>query len=275
MLVALIPLPAFGSPIFSIPMAASSFGFLGYTISNTGLSTVVGNVGAVTTITGFPPGIASGFSCTPTSGAPCTSGDDSSVLPAYNALYNPGGAFDTAEALTSSGAFTTDTSQTFLGNTVYASSGDISTITGTNLTFDAGGDASEVFVIKIDGALTVNGAMTFTLLGNAQADNIFWIVDGTATISPGSSGPITFDGNILAGDGLTPGAFTMSAGSGALAGTINGCVYTETTGTFAAETILTGCSATGIAPEPGSSLLVALGCLTGVFGLRRFQKSKA
>src|SRR5947208_835897 len=39
---------------------ASSFGMLGSTISNTGSSVVTGNVGATTTIGGFPPGTASG-----------------------------------------------------------------------------------------------------------------------------------------------------------------------------------------------------------------------
>jgi len=65
--------------------------------------------------------------------------------------------------------------------------------------------------------------MTFTLQNQAQANHIFWVVGTSSTISVGSSGPITFDGSILAGQ-----AFTMSAasgGSGTLAGTINGCVF--------------------------------------------------
>ena len=40
--------------------AAGTFGLLGGTISNTGTSVVTGNVGATTTITGFPPGTAIG-----------------------------------------------------------------------------------------------------------------------------------------------------------------------------------------------------------------------
>jgi hypothetical protein len=197
------------------------------------------------------------------------------VTAAYDAIFNTGGAFSVAEGLSPSGSFTTDTSQTFLGNTVYGS-GTISTTTGTNLIFDAKGDPTAVFVIKIDGALTVNGAMTFTLQGEAQADNIYWIVEDAATISVGSSGPIVFDGNILAGS-----TFTMSAasgGSGVLAGTINGCVFSQTTDTLAGQTNVNGCSSSGSSsstPEPGSSLLVALGCLVCGSGLRRCRKSKA
>lgn len=52
-------MPAFGTP-FSLSTNDSSFGLLGGTISNTGNSVVVGNVGATTTITGFPPGTATG-----------------------------------------------------------------------------------------------------------------------------------------------------------------------------------------------------------------------
>jgi len=57
-------------------------------------------------------------------------------MAAYGAIFNAG-VFAEAEGLTPTGLFTTDTSQTFLGNTVYASSGDISSTTGTNLTFNA------------------------------------------------------------------------------------------------------------------------------------------
>ena len=266
--------PAIGS---SINLgAASSFGLIGGTISNTGTYVVTGNVGATTTITGFPPGTATGFVCTPTSGSPCTGGNNTAVSAAYNAIFNPGGALGTAEGLTSTGSFTTATSQTFLGNTVYASSSDISTATGTSLTFNAQGDPTAVFVIQIDGAFTVNGAMTFTLENQAQADNIFWIVGNNATISVGSSGPITFDGNILAGD-----TFTMSAaagGSGVLAGTIDGCVFAKNANTLAGMTDVGGCVATttgegGSVPEPGSAGLVSLGGLIGLLAWRMLRGS--
>src|SRR5579862_5021735 len=96
-------LPAFGNPIpiFEIPAAANSFGLLGGTVSNTGASLVVGNVGATTTITGFPggPGTATGFTCTPTSAAPCTSGENSAVTTAYDSIFNSGGAFSEASGL--------------------------------------------------------------------------------------------------------------------------------------------------------------------------------
>lgn len=264
--------PAMGGPmIFSIPVSASSFGLLGGSISNTGTSAIVGNAGATSTITGFDSsdGTATGYVCTPTSGGPCTTGEDSAVTTAYDAIFSEA-AFSTAEGLKPTGSYTTATSQTFLGNNVYASSGDISTATGTDLTFDAQGDSTAVFVIQIDGALIVNGAMDFTLENGAQASNIFWIVTDAATISVGNSGPIVFDGDILAGTSFTMSA--ASGGSGTLAGTINGCVFADTANTLAGTTNVEGCGATAIIPEPGSSEFMSLGCLLlGMAGWRRFR----
>jgi MYXO-CTERM domain-containing protein len=268
-------IPAIGGPILQIPASASSFGLLGGSVSNTGTSLVIGNVGATSTITGFGvgTGTATGYVCTPTSGGPCTAGEDSAVTAAYNAIFSAGGTFSTGQGLSSSGSFTTATSQTFLGNLVYKSASDISTATGTNLIFDAQGQSNAVFVIQVNGAFTVNGAMTFTLENGAQADNIFWIVSDAATISVGSSGAIVFDGNILSGS-----SFTMSAaagGSGVLTGIINGCVFATTANTLAGTTDVNGCSSTsaggggGGIPEPGSLPLTALGSLLALTAWRR------
>jgi hypothetical protein len=261
--------PATGGPIFSIPVSASSFGLLGGSISNTGTSPIMGNVGATSTITGFGAsnGTATGYVCTPTSAGPCTAGEDSAVTDAYDAIFG-GGAFIMAEGLTATGSYTTATSQTFLGNTVYASTGDISTVTGTDLTFDAQGDPAAVFVIQIDGALTVNGAMTFLLENGALASNIFWIVTDAATISVGSSGPIMFDGDILAGSSFTMSA--ASGGSGTLAGTIDGCAFADTVNTLAGTTNVAGCGI-GAIPEPGSWELMGLGFLLLLWD-RRFRR---
>jgi hypothetical protein len=269
-------MPAFGTPIFEIPTSADPFGLLGGTIINTGLSEVIGDVGATTKITGFSPtGTATGFFCTPTSAAPCTSGDDSAVTTAYDAIFNTGGAFSTASDLTSTESLTDglNVNTTFLGNNVYTATSTISTTTGITLTFDAEGNPNAVFVIQVDGDLTVNGAVTFKLEGGAQASNIFWIVKDAATISP--SVPITFDGDILAGS-----SFTMSHGtSGAFSGTINGCVFARTANTLAAETDVNGCS-TGSSvgppptvPEPRSAgLLVSLGGLLGILAWTRKRR---
>jgi hypothetical protein len=261
--------PAFGDPVVNLN-TASSFGLLGGTISNTGTSVVQGNVGATTTVTGFPPGTATGtvysFPTNPT------------VTQAYTDFE---GAFTAAQSLLSTatyGDLTTPT--TFLGNNVYTSSSTaISTTTGIDLTFDAQNNPNAVFVIIVNGAFTVNGALGFTLENGAQANHIFWIVGTDATISVGSApslgstvGSILFDGSILAG-----GTFTMSAatgGSGVLAGTIDGCVFAETVNTLAGETDVNGCSvAANPIPEPVSSGLASLGLLLGILAWRKYRVS--
>jgi hypothetical protein len=259
-------MPAFGGPLFSLSPGDSSFGLLGGTISNTGTSLVVGDVGAVTSITGFfgGPGSATGFICTEpggTGGGSCA-GQQSLVTTAYTGFESD---LSTAEGL-GTGSTTplgTLASSTILtGNTVYTA-GAVSTTSGINLTFNAQNDPSEVFVILITGDLTVNGAMTFTLENGALASNIFWIVSSDATISP--SGPIDFDGSILAG-----GTFTMSApGSGSSSGAIDGCVFSVNANTLAAGTDVNGCSASGV-PEPGTAGLMSL-ALLGILASRKFH----
>jgi MYXO-CTERM domain-containing protein len=252
--------PVLASPIVNLG-TASSFGLLGGTISNTGTSVITGNVGVsgpAGTITGFNP------TGTTVGGSVIAPGSTSS----NNAYIDFVNAFDAAALLASTQSYADLTvNRTFLGNNVYTFTlTDISTTTGINLTFDAQNDPSQVFVIRTDGAFTANGALTFTLQNQAQASNIFWIIGTIGTISVGSSGPITFEGNILAGE-----SFTMSAaagGSGTLAGTINGCVFAQTANTLAGTTNISGCS-TAAVPEPGSAALVGLGGLLGIFALRK------
>ena len=256
---------SFGGPIGVNLGTASSYGLLGGTISNTGTSVVTGNVGVkdgAGTITGFYP------SGTVVGGSVIAPGSTSSNN-AYTDFVN---AFNAANLLASTQSYPDlTTNRTFLGNNVYTfAQTNVSTTTGINLTFDAQNDPTEVFVLKTAGTFTANGALTFTLQGQAQANNIFWIIGTDATISVGTHAPITFDGDILAGQSFTMSA--ASGGSGTLTGTINGCVFAETANTLAGTTNVGGCSgAASTVPEPGSSGLVSLGCLMGILAWRRFR----
>jgi hypothetical protein len=262
--------------------SASSFALLGGTISDTGVSVVLGNVGATGTITGFPPGTAPGFAVFAAPNAPNTT-----VGIAYNDFES---AYNTTSALgsTQPGLNSLGMTQTFTGDNVYTFTNDISTTSGTVLTFDAENNPNEVFVIQVGGAFTVNGALRFDLIRGAKANNIFWIVKDAATISVANNPPQIFDGSILAGTSFTMSASGLPGGSGVLAGTINGCVFAETANTLAGETDVNGCfggglpgggpggggsggSSGGSVPEPGSSGLVSLGCLLGILAWRRFR----
>lgn len=208
---------AWCGPIWVDLKSAIDFGLIGGTISNTGTSLVFGNVGvkdATGTITGFnPTGTAGGIVMTPGS------------TQSNTAFIDFISAFNDGQLLASTQSYADlSMNRTFLGNNVYTfSQTNISSTTGINLTFDAQNDPNAAFVIRTDGSFTANGALLFTLQNQARADHIFWIIGTIATISPGSSGPVTFEGNVLAGQ-----SFTMSAGaggSGVLAGTVNGCVF--------------------------------------------------
>ena len=61
------------------------------------------------------------------------------------------------------------------------------------------GSANDVWIFQIDGGLTVSPAVNVTLIGGAQAKNIFWQVAGQVTIGTTSQ----FEGIILSKTGIT------------------------------------------------------------------------
>lgn len=76
-------------------------------------------------------------------------------------------------------------------------------ITG-NLNFDADGDPSAIFIIKIGGALTSAAGAKVNLINGACAGNIYWIVNGAISMAVQTSLAGTFlshDGAIFMGTG--------------------------------------------------------------------------
>ncbi|MEQ9304700.1 MAG: ice-binding family protein, partial [Marinoscillum sp.] len=61
------------------------------------------------------------------------------------------------------------------------------------------GGAEDVWIFQIDGDLTQSAAVSITLVGGAQAKNIFWQIAGEATFGSTSH----FEGNILSMTGIT------------------------------------------------------------------------
>lgn len=76
----------------------------------------------------------------------------------------------------------------------------------TSLTFDGGGDANAIFIIKVNGALNSAAGVTFSLTGGAQAKNIFWLINGDIIFLANS----TIKGNIIVG---SIGAIAFNASS--------------------------------------------------------------
>lgn len=261
--------PAFGGTITVDLGNAGSFALLGGTITETGDSNITGNVGAMTALTLNSPWTVTG---SVTLAGPTVTGAYNDFETAYNTAL----ALGNTQPLLSSLPAT----QTFIGNNVYTFTNDISTATGTVLTFDAQNIPNEVFVIQVDGTFTANGNLIFDLINGAQANNIFWIVEDAVTIIVANYPGQVFDGSILSGTG-----FTMSAAAGGpsvLAGTINGCVFAETANTLAGETDVNGCVGGGLpgggpsggggsVPEPRSLELMGLGCLLGIVAWRKLR----
>ncbi len=167
---------------------AARFGVLaGTTVTNTGVTTVIGDLGVSpgTSITGFPPG-----TCTGT-----THQADASAQQAQTDLTT---AYNSA---TSQSCDTNLTGQNLGGTTltpaVYCF--DVTAgLTGT-LTLDARGNANAVFVFQIGSTLTTAGDSSVVLTNSAQAKNVFWQVGSSATLGTSTQ----FAGSILALESIT------------------------------------------------------------------------
>jgi hypothetical protein len=250
-----VAVPAFGSLVNL--NTSSPFGLLGSTISTTGSAMINGNVEAMTTISTAPGLTATGM---------VYAAADPTAMQAYSAFES---AFSMADTMASTASFAgLTTSQTFTAGSVNTfTATNVSTASGIDLTFDAQGNANAIFIVRVNGNFNVNGPLNFTLENGAQASNIFWIIGGDATISGGSSNPMVFDGNILAGQN-----FDMTSATG-LTGTINGCVFAEGSDTLAGNTNIIGCSSFDLdpvgTPEPGTAGMVGLGCVAGILAWRK------
>ena len=161
--------------------AAQSYGILaGSTI------TCVGPVGTInadlglwpgSAVTGFPTCTVSGIQNMANATAQTAQG---ALTVAYNSLA--GRACGTTISANLGG--------TTLAPGVYCSTSSVG-LTGT-VTLDGQGNTNATFVIQVPSALTVAGSVS--LIGGAQAKNVWWQVGSSATIGTGS----VMKGNIVA-----------------------------------------------------------------------------
>jgi hypothetical protein len=185
-LLALIALAA--SPAFAqISLGtAQNFGALGgSTVTNTGATSVNGNVGVSpgSAVTGFPPGVVVGGAI---------HSNDAVAMQAQNDLT-------TAYNNIASTPCTVDLTGQDLGGLtltpgVYCFSTSAQ-LTG-GLTLDALGNANALFLFKIGSTLTAASNSTVTVINNggSSCNKVFWQVGSSATLGTGAS----FTGDILA-----------------------------------------------------------------------------
>lgn len=191
---------------------AQGFGVLGgSTVTNTGATTVNGNVGVSpgTAVTGFLPGVIVGGSI---------HSNDAVAVQAQNDLttaYNNIAATPCTVDLTGQnlGGLT-------LTPGVYCFSSSAQ-LTGA-LTLDALGNPNALFLFKIGSTLTTASGSTVTVInGGSSCNRVYWQVGSSATLGTGTS----FAGDILA---LTSITLTTGANTSGRVLARNGAVTLDT-----------------------------------------------
>jgi hypothetical protein len=180
MTVALTSSPAWSATVApNLGTAAASSVVAGTTVTNTGATTLSGNVDVSpgSAVTGFPPGTIGG------------------TLHAGDAVAGTAESDVTAAYLSAMNAIATGTANSDLGGQtftpgVYAASSSMS-LTGT---VTLSGDANSVFIFQSVSGLTTAPGSSVVLTGGVQACNVFWQVGSSATLGTTTS----FVGNILA-----------------------------------------------------------------------------
>jgi hypothetical protein len=174
--------PAWSATAPNLGTAAAASVVAGSTVTNTGSSTLSGNLDLYpgTAVTGFPPGLIGGTQniAGPTGG------------PANIAANDVTNAYLQAMAAPTTAVMNTDLGGQSLTPGVYSASSGLS-LTGT-LTLV--GDANSVFIFQAVSTLITAPGSRVVLTGGVQACNIFWQVGSSATIGTTTS----FVGNILA-----------------------------------------------------------------------------
>ena len=168
---------------------AQSFAVLaGSTVTNTGASTVHGNLGVDPglAITGFPPGLITGGTVHAGDAVALQAENDTTT--AYDALAGEAPTLDL-------------TGQDLGGKTLtpgvyhFSSSAELTGV----LTLNAEGDPNATFVFQIGSTLTTVSHSSVIVLNGGQDCNIFWQVGSSATLGTTTA----FKGNILALTSIT------------------------------------------------------------------------
>jgi hypothetical protein len=165
------------------------------TIVNSGNTILNGNLTLSTgsVVTGFPPGVVNGTQFIDDSTAVQSQLD---VVTAYNQAANE----TPADAIAVELGLVTLTPGIYSGGTF--------SITTGNLTLDAGGDSSAVWVFQSAATLNMDDALSIVLINGAQATNVFWQVGSSATIGAND----IFMGTIMALASISVGAGTTVNG---------------------------------------------------------------
>jgi hypothetical protein len=166
---------------------AGSFAVLaGSTVTNTGPSVVNGDLGVSpgTAVTGFPPGTVNGTI-------------HAADAVAGQAQTDTTTAYNDAAGRTPAVSVSGDLGGSMLTPGVYKASSSLG-LTG-DVTLDAQGDPSAVFIFQVGSTLTTASSSRVVLANGANACNVYWQIGSSATLGTNS----TFNGTILALTSIT------------------------------------------------------------------------
>jgi len=176
---------------------AASFGVLaGSTVTNTGPTHVIGDVGVSpgTAVVGFPPGTLTGVIH---AGDQVAAQAQNDAAIAYNNAAGQSCDFNLSGQ--NLGGMT-------LVSAVYCF--DASAQLTGQLTLNGQGDPSSVFIFQIGSTLTTASSASVLLINGAQACRVFWQIGSSATLGTDTS----FKGNILALTSITLNTTASSIG---------------------------------------------------------------
>jgi len=174
--------------------SAAAFAVLaGSTVTNTGMTTVTGDLGVSpgSAVTGFPPGTVVG---TIHAADPVAAWAMANLTTAYNDAA--GRTLCPVSVAGNLGGLT-------LYPGLYKSTSGLEISSG-DLTLDAQGNASAVFIFQMASTLYTAAGLHMILAGGAKASNVFWQVGSSATLGTNS----TFIGTIMADQSIS---FTTGA----------------------------------------------------------------
>ena len=162
---------------------AASFAVLaGETITNTGPTTITGDVGL------HPGSATTGFADVTLDGAQHTAD-----AVAKKAKQNLVSAYDDAAGRTPVTTVATELGGTTLKTGVYDTSAGTLGLTGT-LTLDGEGHPNAVFIFEAASTLITAPSSRVVLINGAQACNVYWRIGSSATLDTATR----FEGNIMA-----------------------------------------------------------------------------
>jgi hypothetical protein len=226
-----------GSPVLTGPIAPT-LGAVGCfavfssdgAVANSGISTITGDVGSNNgPVTGYDPLLVNGSIHTTPDGATAQAAND--LLVAYNYINTL--PYD-IELL-----YPAEIGHNLvLTPHTYLMDGAV-TFTDT-LYLDAQDNADAVFVMQVNGALSTGTYAKVNLINGAQAENVYWKIEGAVSINDYS----VFCGNIICNNAAL-GILNTGVSLNGRALTTNGALTTAAVNVLAPE-IPTGCGVAGI-----------------------------